>query len=101
VYDQEKCNVFSHPDRVPALLSGFIDSILDEEESRIVEHFRGRFEADPVLCEVGICLRRIPLVLALERAQEVILPTSEQLRQTDMCLEGHSSAVHRAGAIGA
>lgn len=58
---------------MPSLLSRFINPILNQEEIRIVEHFRGSFEADLVLEEIGLGLDKVPLVLALEMPQTPIV----------------------------
>jgi hypothetical protein len=66
MYNQEKSNAFSASYGVPALLSRFIDPILNEKEIWIVKNFGGCFEADFVFTQIGLCLRWVPLVLAFE-----------------------------------
>src|ERR1035441_4487577 len=83
MYDQQESEAFSPSHEVPALLSHFIDPILKENKVRIVERFLCGFETDPMLGEIGICLRWVPFVSTLESAHVRIIPTSEQLMQAE------------------
>lgn len=75
-YEKQR-DAFDGPNRVPALLSGFIDLVLQQYKIRIAENQGGGFKADFVLGQIRFGLCRVPLKSILEIAHDLIVPTSE------------------------
>jgi hypothetical protein len=58
--DQQNRHSLHHPDRLPTVFARFESLGLGENE-RIVKYLRGTLEADPVLPQIALGLRLVPL----------------------------------------